>query len=243
MGGLGPFRMTGMIYVTGTDTGIGKTHVSCALLRALARHGVIALGMKPVASGCEETALGWRNADALDLLAAGAFAADYADVNPYAFADPIAPHLAAADHATVIDPARIVAAHARLAARAQCVVVEGVGGWMAPLGESLMQSDLARRLRLPVMLVVGLRLGCISHALLSARAIASDGCRLIGWIANRIDPAMLRSEDNIATLRSRIQAPLLGVVQHGADAQSIADSGALDAAVHALLHAGRDGQP
>jgi dethiobiotin synthetase len=212
------------VFVTGTDTGIGKTFVCCALLRALGRRGQVAVGMKPVASGCEMTADGLRNADALDLIAASAPKADYVTVNPYAFGDAIAPHLAAADANVLVDPARIVRAHARLSELTPCVIVEGVGGWMAPLGARLMQADLVHALRVPVVLVVGLRLGCLNHALLTARAIDTDGCRMIGWIANRIDADMLRSEDNIDTLRRRIQAPLLGIVQHGCDPASAAAS-------------------
>ena len=163
--------MTHGIYITGTDTGIGKTTASCALLHALCARGLRAVGMKPVASGCERTADGWRNDDALRLLAASDPQPDYALVNPYALPEPTAPELAAADvHVTVeIDPLRV--AFDALSAQADIVVVEGVGGWAAPLSVRLDQADLARALGLPVILVVGLRLGCISHARLSARAI------------------------------------------------------------------------
>jgi dethiobiotin synthetase len=226
--------LTRGVYVTGTDTGIGKTHASRALLHAMVRQGISAVGMKPVASGCEMTAHGLRNADALELMAASAFDCDYEAVNPYAFADPIAPHLAAADSDVVIDPVRIGRACDRLRQRADFVVVEGVGGWLAPLGESLMQSELVDALELPVVLVVGLRLGCLNHALLTARAIESDGCRLLGWIANRVDPGMLRADDNIATLASRIHAPLLGIIEHGHERLD-QDIDILDDAVRTLL--------
>ena len=209
--------MSSGVFVSGTDTGIGKTHVSCALLRCLRARGVAAVGMKPVASGSRETAAGQRNEDAEALIAAGGFTGDYADINPYVFADPIAPHLAAGDSATGISIERIRAAHARLGAGNDFVVAEGVGGWLAPLGDELMQADVVRGLDLPVLLVVGLRLGCINHALLSARAIEADGCRLLGWVGNRVDPAMLRVEDNIKTLRQRIHAPLLGIVDHASN--------------------------
>jgi len=199
------------VFVTGTDTGIGKTLVSASLLAALNAHGARAVGMKPVASGCEATAAGLRNADALLLLQHSAGTPEYGDINPYAFADPIAPHLAAADAGVAIDLQAIEAAFARLARDAE-VVVEGVGGWMAPLGPKLMQADLVRALHVPVILVVGLRLGCINHALLSARAIHDDGCDLIGWIGSNVDPAMLRRVDNIETLRARLPAPCLGVL-------------------------------
>ena len=203
------------LYVTGTDTGIGKTHVSRMLLVSMAARGMRVLGMKPVASGCVDTAEGLRNEDANLLRAAGSTTVDYADVNPYAFAEPIAPHLAAAASGTRIDLATITAAYGRLGARADVVVVEGVGGWAAPLGERLDQGDVVRALGLDVVLVVGLRLGCINHARLSVAAIAADRCRLVGWIGNRIDPDMVRAEENIATLRARIRAPMLGVVGHG----------------------------
>ena len=204
--------MTRSVYITGTDTGIGKTLVSAGLLAALNAAGVRAVGMKPVASGCERTQAGLRNADALALIAQSAGEPDYALVNPYAFAEPIAPHIAAADAGVTIAIDAIASAYAQLAATATSVVVEGVGGWMAPLGGELMQRDVVRRLRLPVILVVGLRLGCINHALLSARAIVDDGCEFAGWIGNRVDPAMLRAEDNLATLKARFDAPCLAVL-------------------------------
>lgn len=203
------------IYVTGTDTGIGKTRVACRLATSLCAQGVRVAAMKPVASGCRTTPDGLRNEDAEALLAAADRTVAYADVNPYAFADPIAPHLAAADAGVHIDLAVITAAHARLAADAEASIVEGVGGWAAPLGDGLEQADLVRALDLDVVLVVGLRLGCISHARLTAAAIAAGRCRLVGWIANRIDPAMDRADDNIATLGKLLDAPLLGIVAHG----------------------------
>jgi len=200
------------LFVTGTDTGIGKTVVSAALLAALNRAGGRAVGMKPVASGCRQTAHGWRNDDALALIAQSAGAPDYARVNPYALAEAIAPHLAARAAGVEIRMDPIVAAFAALSTNADCMVVEGVGGWAVPLSPTLMQADLVHALKLPVVLVVGLRLGCINHALLSARAIQADGCRLTGWIGNRIDPDMARIEDNLATLRELLPAPCLGVL-------------------------------
>jgi dethiobiotin synthetase len=202
------------VFITGTDTGVGKTIVSAALLAALNTRGVRAVGMKPVASGCEPTPLGLRNADAELLIAHSAGTQDYAQVNPYAFADPIAPHLAATDAGVEIDPARIAAAFAALSTMSQFIVVEGVGGWKTPLGPALTQTDLVRNLQLRVILVVGLRLGCLNHALLSARAIRDDGCEFAGWIGNCIDPDMLRLNDNIAELRKRLGPPCLGVLPH-----------------------------
>ena len=212
-------------YVTGTDTGIGKTLASAALLHALRARGLRAAGMKPVASGCERVGGAWRNADALALQAAGEPGVAYADINPYALEHPLAPELAARDGGIEVALPPILAAHARLASQADAVVVEGVGGWAAPLSASLMQADLVRALRLPVLLVVGLRLGCINHALLSARAIVADGAHLDGWIASHVDPAMERVEENIAMLRARLPAPCWGVLPHapGADPAAMAE--------------------
>ena len=208
--------MRNSVFITGTDTGIGKTFVSVALLHALRGTGLRAVGMKPVASGCVATAEGLRNEDALALQSASSGSPDYADVNPLAYAAAVSPHLAAAAEGRRVELAPVQAAYARLAACADVVVVEGVGGWLAPLSDTLVAGDLARVLGLPVILVVGLRLGCLNHALLSARAIAADGCTLLGWIGNRIDPAMLEPERNLDTLRTRLPAPCLGVIAHDA---------------------------
>lgn len=208
--------MTG-VFITGTDTGVGKSIAAASLLVALNAAGRRAVGMKPVASGSVATAAGLRNDDALLLIAHGDGMPHYDDVNPFALRDPIAPHLAAADAGIEITLDPIAAAFARLRARADDVVVEGVGGWAVPLSPFLTQAEIPRALGLPVILVVGLRLGCISHALLSARAIAADGCVLAGWIGNRIDPDMARADDNLATLRERLPAPCLGVLPFAPD--------------------------
>jgi len=205
------------IYVTGTDTGIGKTLASTALLHALRGHGLRAVGMKPVASGCEHVDRQWRNADALALLAASEPQPAYADLNPYALPLPLAPELAAGDAGVDVSLQMLLECHARLAVGTDALVVEGVGGWAAPLSAALMQADLVRALRLPVVLVVGLRLGCLSHALLSARAIAADGMHLAGWIASHVDPAMERVDDNLRMLRERLPAPCWGVLPHALD--------------------------
>lgn len=202
------------VFVTGVDTGIGKTFASCALLLGLRTRGLRAVGMKPIASGCRATSFGLRNEDAEALIAASDPVPPYADCNPFAFADPIAPHLAARDARVDIRLEIAHGAYARLAQTSDRVVVEGVGGWAVPLSDTLMQADLVRDFGLPVILVVGLRLGCLNHALLSARAIERDGCRLVGWIANHLDPTMDRAEDNVATLRVRIDAPLIGVLDY-----------------------------
>jgi dethiobiotin synthetase len=198
------------MFVTGTDTGVGKTLASTALLHALRARGLRAVGMKPLASGCEQTAEGWRNEDALALQAASDPHPAYADVNPFALPLPLAPEYAARAAGIEVSLDPILAAHARLAARADIVVVEGVGGWLAPLSATLDQLDVVRALDLPVVLVVGLRLGCLNHARLSARAIAADGVRLAGWIASEIDPGMACRDENFQTLSRCLPAPCLG---------------------------------
>lgn len=204
------------IIVTGTDTGVGKTLVSCALLQALNHAGIRALAMKPVASGCTRHGDSWRSDDALALISAGAEAElEYSLVNPFALPEPIAPESAARRAGDEITLAPIKRAYAELAARADAVVIEGVGGWSVPFSATLMQADLVRALDAPVVLVVGLRLGCLNHALLSARAIAADGCELLGWIGNRLDPEMDAVDDNLATLRERLAVPCLALVEHG----------------------------
>ncbi|MFS8137293.1 MAG: dethiobiotin synthase [Thermomonas sp.] len=202
------------IYITGTDTGIGKTLASTALLHALRGHGLRGVGMKPVASGCELVDGQWRNADALALLAASDPRPAYLDLNPYALPAPLAPELAARDAGVEVSLQVLLDAHARLAAQTDALVVEGVGGWAAPLSALLMQADLVRALRLPVVLVVGLRLGCLNHALLSARAVAAEGMELAGWIASHVDPAMERVDDNLQMLRERLPASCWGVLPH-----------------------------
>ena len=199
--------MTRGIFVTGTDTGVGKTRVAVALLRGLAADGVRAIGMKPVAAGILPGEA--RNADVTALIDAAGVAADVADINPYSYPQPIAPHLAAARQGTGIDMGIIAAAYARLAARSAAVVVEGAGGALTPLSERTDMLDIAARLGLPVLLVVGVRLGCLNHALLTAQAIRARGLELVGWVANRIDPAMPEAAANVATLARMLAAPLI----------------------------------
>jgi dethiobiotin synthetase len=203
------------VFIAGTDTGIGKTHAACALLHALRQAGRDAAGMKPVASGCIETPDGLRNDDALALQAAGPAGLAYAAINPVSLREPLSPHLAAARDGVTITLPPLTRAFEALGAAHTTVVVEGVGGWMVPLAPGLLASELVQAWRLPVIMVVGLRLGCINHALLSARAILADGCELLGWIGNRIDPAMDAVDDNLATLRALLPAPCLGVLAHG----------------------------
>lgn len=205
------------LFVTGTDTGVGKSLASAALLHALRARGLRAVGMKPVASGCERTADGWRNDDALMLQAASDPRPMYADVNPYALPAPTAPQIAAREAGLEVDLEKILAAHARLAAAADRTVVEGVGGWMAPLADALDQSALARALGADVVLVVGLRLGCLSHARLAARAIQADGLRLAGWIGSGVAPAFDRQGAYLDLLRDALPVPCMGVIPHMTD--------------------------
>lgn len=207
--------MTAAVFIAGTDTGVGKTHAACALLHALRAAGYSACGMKPVASGCFETPEGLRNDDALALQAASSTMPPYALINPIALRDPLSPHLAAAHAGVEISLAPLHAAFDQLAGAHQKVVIEGVGGWLVPLAPGLLAADIAKQWRLPVILVVGLRLGCLSHALLTARTIEADGCHLLGWIGNGIDPAMDALDENLATLRELLPAPCLGVLPHG----------------------------
>ncbi|GGA26212.1 dethiobiotin synthase [Dyella nitratireducens] len=207
--------MSSALFVAGTDTGIGKTHAACTLIHALRAAGHSVCGMKPVASGCIETMHGLRNEDALALQAASAPPPAYEEINPVALREPLSPHLAAAHAGVTIALPPLHTAFQKLYARYDVVVVEGVGGWRVPLSPGLLASDLPKAWNLPVMLVVGLRLGCLNHALLSAEAIQADGCRLAGWIGNCIDPAMAAIEENIDTLRTLLPVPCLGILPHG----------------------------
>jgi dethiobiotin synthetase len=202
--------------VTGTDTEIGKTNISCGLLRLAQNHGYRSCGLKPVSAGCENTPDGLRNEDAIALQAASSVRLGYDLVNPWAFEPPISPHIAAEQLGIkTLDLAPI--AHSLKVARkeADWILVEGFGGWYAPLDQQRTFADLAQSLRLPVILVVGLRLGCLNHALLSARAIAQDGLELIGWVGNQIDANMSVMDANVERLVDTLQAPCLGVVEYG----------------------------
>jgi dethiobiotin synthetase len=200
------------LFVTGTDTGCGKTEISLGLMAAMQATGPSVLGMKPVASGCTHSPDGLRNDDAVRLRAQGSSEAPYGLVNPYAFAPPIAPHIAAGETGVEIRLPTIAQAYRTLAAEADQVIVEGVGGWRVPLGPNLFVSDIPKALGLPVILVVGLKLGCINHALLTVESIQSTGGVLAGWVANQVDPTMLSRDANLATLATLIDAPCLGVL-------------------------------
>ncbi|HQA08801.1 MAG: dethiobiotin synthase [Zoogloea sp.] len=214
-------------FVAGTDTEIGKTFVTCTLLHAARNRGLTAIGMKPIAAGAETVNGEFINEDAARLRAAGSFDPGLALLNPYCLTSPIAPHIAAAEEGVRIDAGRIHDAFAALTTQADVVFVEGVGGFRVPLDDDYDTADLARDMGLPVILVVGMKLGCINHALLTAEAIAARGLNLAGWVANRIDPAMLRFEQNLDALRQRLSAPLLGVVPFQADGNPAAAAGAL----------------
>ena len=203
------------IFVTGTDTGVGKTAVAVALLHALAASGRRAVGMKPVSAGIEAGSS--CNADVDALGRAGNVNAPLADRNPFAFAPAIAPHLAAAEAGIRVELSEIEAAYARLAASADVVVVEGAGGVLVPIDAQRDMLDVAVALRLPVLLVVGVRLGCLNHALLSAAAIDARGLRLAGWIANCVESGMLAAAANIGDLRRRLDAPLIAEIAWQAD--------------------------
>jgi dethiobiotin synthetase len=201
-------------FITGTDTEVGKTTIAAAILYGSARAGHACAGMKPVASGCVVSAAGARCADAELLQANASVRADYRDVNPYGFGPPVAPHLAARVAGVEIDLERIRTHFNRLRAQSDWVIVEGVGGWLVPLNARSTVADLAQLLGLPVILVVAVRLGCLNHALLTARAIKESGLELAGWIANERDQAVELFAENVETLERCIEAPLLGVIPY-----------------------------
>ncbi len=198
-------------FVTGTDTGVGKTLVSCALLRGFAAAGARVIGMKPVAAGCAE---GEIHEDVRQLRAASNVAATLGQINPYSFVPAVAPHIAAQHAGVKIKFERIVQSYRELAALADQVVVEGAGGFVVPLNDKQNSADLAAELGLPIVLVVGMRLGCLNHAMLTVEAITSRRLVLAGWIANMLDGGMAMPEQNLQALQQRINAPLLGVLPH-----------------------------
>jgi dethiobiotin synthetase len=205
-------RLPAGYFVTGTDTGVGKTVVTLGLMRRLQDRGRRIVAMKPVASGCRRTAQGLRHDDALRLQRQASLPLAYHEVNPYAFEPAIAPHLAAAEAGERIGLAAIRSGFERLAAQADQVCVEGIGGWLVPLNDTQTVADLAAELELGIILVVGIRLGCLNHALLTQAAIAGAGREFTGWVANQTAPGGERAGENIAALRSRLAAPLLGTV-------------------------------
>lgn len=215
------------VFITGTDTGVGKTVVACALVTALRQRGLRVGVMKPVAAGCDATANGLRNDDALALMAASASPEAYQAVNPVALEPAIAPHIAAAEAGLTPDVDALAAGARRLEAGADLLVTEGAGGWRVPLTEQTGFADLARALGYPVVLVVAIRLGCLNHALLTAEAVRRDGLALAGWVANVPDPPP-RWREQIASLEQRLGCPSLGTVTR--DAAGRPDARDLDAA-------------
>ena len=218
-------------FITGTDTDVGKTTVAAGLLFAAREAGLTTAAGKPVASGCEQTPKGLRNADALALMAECSLPLTYNEVNPVAFEPAIAPHIAAREvGVTLTVESLLPPMQAILAKQAQFTLIEGAGGWRVPLSGQDSLSGLAQALDLPVILIVGVRLGCISHALLTAEAIARDGLQLAGWVANIIGPKNSRLEENLATLAERLPAPCLGRVPRlkSASAHAVAEHLQLD---------------
>jgi len=198
-------------FITGTDTGVGKTLVSCALLHAFAAQGASVVGMKPVACGCDEKE---QNEDAKQLRAASNILASYGQINPYNFVNPVAPHIAARNAGVIINFKRILTSFNELLSQADTIIVEGIGGFKVPINEKQDSANLAQQFDLPMILVVGMRLGCLNHALLTVSVIASCGLKLSGWVANVLEPEMPCLRDNIAALQQRLDAPLLGVVEY-----------------------------
>ncbi|WP_193165590.1 dethiobiotin synthase [Microbulbifer hainanensis] len=218
--------MTRTFFVAGTDTEVGKTYVTAGLLASAAARGLKTAAVKPVASGCTETEDGLRNEDALQLQEAMTMDLPYQQVNPIALEPAIAPHIAAREAGRVLDVGRMAGVcRGVMSAGADLVLIEGAGGWRTPLGPRSFLSQLPRELDIPVILVVGMQLGCINHALLTAEAVRRDGLALAGWVANFVRDDMARPQENLATLQSLLPAPLLGIVPHdpGADFRRAAE--------------------
>lgn len=200
-------------FVTGTDTGVGKTTVTCALLAAAKARGLSTLALKPIAAGCELTADGLRNSDALALQAEMTLSLSYQEINPVALPAALSPHLSAAAAGRRLTLVQIAGyCRGALMHKADFRLMEGAGGWRVPISDRELLSGLPKQLGMPVILVVGMRLGCINHAILTAEAILKDGVRLAGWVANVIDPEMEALEDNLKTLQGLLPAPCLGVL-------------------------------
>lgn len=229
--------MAQAFFITGTDTDAGKTSVAAGLLCAAKQQGCSTLAMKPVASGCDMSTEGLRNSDALALIAQSTVQLPYTQINPYAFAPAIAPHIAAQEAGAELSVAGLYrAAQVILQEQADFTVIEGAGGWRVPISATEFLSDFAIALQLPVILVVGVKLGCINHALLSAQAILSDGLKLAGWVANVVDPNCARLAENLATLQQLMPAPCLAEVPHLASASAEHIAGYL-AQAHQVLAA------
>lgn len=223
--------MSKAYFVTGTDTGVGKTTVTCALLAAAKTRGLTTLALKPVASGCEETEDGLRNDDALALQAVMTASLSYQEINPVALRAPLSPHLAAAAAGRRLTLMQIAGyCRGTLMQKADFKLVEGAGGWRVPVSDRELLSGLPRLLGTPVILVVGIRLGCINHAILTAEAILKDGVRLAGWVANIVDPDMAALDENLQTLKELLPAPCLGVLPWAPGAEAAVMAAQLDLA-------------
>ncbi|EKF9982810.1 dethiobiotin synthase [Vibrio cholerae] len=206
--------MRNAIFIAGTDTDVGKTVASKAILQALATHNIATIGYKPVAAGSDKTEFGYRNSDALHLMKAATVDMPYEDVNPYALVLPTSPHIAAKHENVTIDYALLSNKLSKHKQNAELVVVEGAGGWRVPTSDSDCLSTWVKQERLPVILVVGIKLGCLSHAILTAEAIRADGLELVGWIANRINPGTEHYAEIIEHLEGRLGAPKLGEIPY-----------------------------
>lgn len=217
--------MTNTYFVTGTDTEVGKTIASCALLQAAGQLGLRTVGYKPVASGSEMTDEGLRNSDALALQRNSVIAVDYAAINPYTFAEPTSPHIISADEGRPIQASVMSAGLRLLEEQADWVLVEGAGGWFTPLSPTLSFSDWVKAEQLPVILVVGVKLGCINHAILTALAVQQAGLTLAGWVANDVTPPGKRHAEYMATLKRALAAPLLGEIPWLAEEPEQASTG------------------
>ncbi len=218
--------MAQAFFITGTDTDAGKTSVAAGLLCAAKQQGCSTLAMKPVASGCDMSTEGLRNSDALALIAQSTVPLPYTQINPYAFAPAIAPHIAAQEAGVELSVADLYrTAQVILQQQADFTLIEGAGGWRVPISATEFLSDFAIALQLPVILVVGVKLGCINHALLTAQAILNDGLELAGWVANVVDPSCARLAENLATLQQLMPAPCLAEVPHltSASAEHVAE--------------------
>jgi len=218
-------------FITGTDTEVGKTYVTCHLLKAAANLHKTSLGYKPISAGCEQIGNEWVNEDAAEIQQASSIKLPISDINPIAFVPPIAPHIAAKEAGTELNSAAIVSGLVRLQQEnPDLLLMEGAGGWLLPLTDSLFLCDVVGELNMEVILVVGMKLGCLNHALLTAQAIQNDGLNIVGWVANDITGRMSRYDDNLATLKQALPAPLLLEIPYS----SAPDEAALQAAIHQL---------
>jgi len=201
-------------FISGTDTGVGKTWLTTGLMTALKNKGLVVTGMKPVASGGTVCGTAILNADALLIQKHCSKPVSYESINPYSFRAAVAPNIAARQSGVELDVAKIHAAFMSLQDLSEAVIVEGIGGWRVPLADGIQTFDLVRQLRLPVIMVVGLRLGCINHAILTAESMLADGVELLGWVANHLSPDLSAVDETIDSISSSVTAPLLGQMPH-----------------------------